>query len=39
VRLEQLLDDIAVGIDEKMSLRLSQLFAPAEAEIPGEMSA
>jgi membrane protein len=29
-RLEQLLDDIAVGIDEKMSLPLSQLFASAE---------
>ena len=38
-RLEQLLDDIAVGIDEKMSLPLSQLFTSAEPEPPAEMSA
>jgi membrane protein len=33
-RLEQLLDDIAVGIDEKMSLPLSQLFASAKPNHP-----
>lgn len=38
-RLERLLDDIAMGIDEKMSLPLSQLFAPAEPERSAEMSA
>jgi membrane protein len=34
IRLEQLLDDIAVGIDERMSLPLSQLFASTEPNHP-----